>query len=189
MHGTGPSLPVAYYRRMHRAAILLAAALALASAGAGAQMYRWTDEQGRVRYTDTPPPASAKGARRLQSGEEPPRPAPPPAAETKKAAAAPRLAPLPEVVLYTNSGCTILCVDARNHLLDRGVNFREVEVETPAALDELRKVSGGLSVPVLLVGSAMQKGYEITLFDRALDAAGFPKAGEVSRGRYAAPTK
>jgi hypothetical protein len=34
--------------------------LATLSLGAPAQMYRWVDGQGKVHYTDTPPPQSAK---------------------------------------------------------------------------------------------------------------------------------
>ncbi len=37
------------------AGLFLAAALAV-SAGAGAQMYKWKDANGRIRYGDTPPP-------------------------------------------------------------------------------------------------------------------------------------
>ena len=38
------------------AKLLLAAALAAVSVAAHAQLYRWTDQNGRVRYGDTPPP-------------------------------------------------------------------------------------------------------------------------------------
>jgi hypothetical protein len=37
----------------------------LASAAAQAQMYRWTDDQGRVHYSDSPPPAAARQERRV----------------------------------------------------------------------------------------------------------------------------
>ena len=46
-------------RAMRFAALAL---LALASFAAQAQLYRWTDAQGRTHVTDTPPPAGAKGA-------------------------------------------------------------------------------------------------------------------------------
>ena len=38
------------------------------AAAAHAQPYRWIDEKGRVQYSDTPPPAGAKGVqkKRLQ---------------------------------------------------------------------------------------------------------------------------
>src|SRR5439155_90067 len=37
---------------------------AVAAASAWAQQYRWVDEKGRVHYTDTPPPPSAKSAQK-----------------------------------------------------------------------------------------------------------------------------
>ncbi|MGE3571780.1 MAG: DUF4124 domain-containing protein, partial [Burkholderiales bacterium] len=45
--------------------LILALLLAFAS-GAAAQLYRWVDKDGRVRYTDTPPPAGVQ-ARTLQA--------------------------------------------------------------------------------------------------------------------------
>lgn len=155
-------------------AILAAAGLflALLAALAQAQMYRWVDQQGRVRYTDTPPPASAKGTRKLPAGESA---APAPAAAAGEGAAAKDAKPL-EVTLYTNSGCGQLCSDARAYLASRGVKFREVEVETAEALDELQKVAGVMSVPALRVGETVQRGYDETRYARMLDAAGYPKA-------------
>jgi len=44
---------------MNRILILLSAALALAVCGAAqAQLYRWVDKDGKVRYGDTPPPGA-----------------------------------------------------------------------------------------------------------------------------------
>ena len=51
-----------------RAVVLM---LLLAAAQAHAQQYRWVDEKGRVQYTDTPPPATAKDVqkKRLDVGK------------------------------------------------------------------------------------------------------------------------
>jgi len=38
--------------------ILIAMAFLLAAGTAGAQMYRWVDKDGKVRYGDTPPPGA-----------------------------------------------------------------------------------------------------------------------------------
>lgn len=54
--------------------LILALSLAFAS-GAAAQLYRWVDKDGRVRYTDTPPPAGVQG-RTLQTPSAPPAAAP-----------------------------------------------------------------------------------------------------------------
>jgi hypothetical protein len=56
-------------RRFSVKALCIGLALLLAAGGAYAQMYRWVDADGKVRYGDTPPPgaktSSIKGA---QSG-------------------------------------------------------------------------------------------------------------------------
>jgi hypothetical protein len=41
--------------------VLLAGLLLAVAATAPAQMYRWVDKDGRVRYSDQPPPAGIKG--------------------------------------------------------------------------------------------------------------------------------
>ena len=38
-------------------------ALLMASATASAQMYKWVDKDGKVRYTDTPPPGGTKSSK------------------------------------------------------------------------------------------------------------------------------
>ncbi len=43
---------------------LLFAILLGAACAASAQLYRWTDQNGRVHITDTPPPPGAKGVQR-----------------------------------------------------------------------------------------------------------------------------
>ena len=53
-----------------RSAVVLGSVLALSAAAAQAQIYRWTDEQGRTHLTDTPPPASARDVQK-RSGEAP----------------------------------------------------------------------------------------------------------------------
>jgi hypothetical protein len=56
-------------------------ALLLASATAGAQMYKWVDKDGKVRYGDTPPP----GAKTSSIAAPAPAAAPPAAKDAKGA--------------------------------------------------------------------------------------------------------
>lgn len=55
--------------------LLALAALSLAAAPAGAEMYRWIDEQGKVQYSDQPPPAKAKSGTKLNISNQPAAPA------------------------------------------------------------------------------------------------------------------
>jgi glutaredoxin len=244
--------------------VLAAVILGCIAGTASAQLYKWTDENGRTRYTDTPPPPNAKGAQKknynsgasesavpyatqrairefpvvLYTAPDCGKPCVdgrallerrgvpyreiatrdaadiegmkkatgqnqvpallvgpeaiggyeagrwnaalnlagyPSSAVKPQAARAPADGPLPGVKLYTNSECNEVCEAARGYLVGRNVRFQEVRVEDEASLAELKKVSGGLSVPVLIVGSAVQKGFELATYQRLLDAAGFPK--------------
>ena len=47
----------------------LPALLIFCCALATAQQYRWIDDKGRVQYSDTPPPASAKDVQRKRFGD------------------------------------------------------------------------------------------------------------------------
>jgi glutaredoxin len=152
--------------------LLLAIAIALAAAHAAAQqLYRWTDEKGRVHVTDTPPPAGAKDVRRAGgAGGSSTAPADnePFAVQTAR-----KNNP---VTLYSTRGCEA-CDAARSLLNERGVPFREISVNDEKELEELKKVVGSNSVPALIVGSFVQRGFEPGGYHRALDAAGYPKTG------------
>ena len=154
-----------------------------AACTAAAQMYRWTDDKGRVHVTDTPPPPAA--AKDLQKKSV-----------TISGAAAPQSAALPyavqlaaktfPVTLYTARECEP-CGAARNLLNARGVPFREVLVVDEPQQLELRKVAGALAVPSVIVGSNVQKGFEEGAYHSLLDIAGYPKAGAVPVRTQAEP--
>lgn len=157
-------------------AVLLGAACA-----AGAQMYRWTDENGRVHVTDTPPPASAKAVQKKSptvSGAVPDGAAQPYALQL-----AAKSFP---VTLYTSKDCEP-CGDARKLLNSRGVPFREVLVVDELQQAELKKVAGALAVPSVTVGSNVQKGFEESAYHSLLDIAGYPKAGILTPRNQAEP--
>lgn len=164
---------------MKRASFFLLAGLACAAASAQS-LYRWVDETGRVRYSDRPPPASAKGVESKALGT----PRAPSSNEPYQLQQARRANP---VTLYTAPDCGEGCNEARNYLNARGVPFAEVSVTDSARLEDLKKVSGAASVPVLIVGKAIHKGFETGLYERALDAGGYPAKGLLPPRRQAAP--
>lgn len=144
-----------------------------------AQQYRWVDDKGRVQYSDTPPPASAKDVQKKNLKG------------SVVGAAVPfeltRAAKDAPVTLYTSPPCGLSCDKARDALNARGVPFREVQVWDEETNAELRKISSGKEVPVLVVGSRVQTGFEQGAFDRALDIGGYPKAGLVPPLKQPAP--
>ncbi|HEY2336293.1 MAG TPA: glutaredoxin family protein [Burkholderiales bacterium] len=166
-----------------KSSAVLAVFLLLAAAAAGAQqMYRWTDENGRVHITDTPPPASATGVKKQAARSVP--------AETNQGKPYELAQAMKEfpVKLYTAPSCKDPCDQARSLLNRRGVPFKEVQVWEEDTAQDLRKLTGGtLDVPVLTVGRSVQKGFQQDAFDALLDSARYPKAGLIQARSQAAP--
>jgi glutaredoxin len=155
--------------------------LLLASGIAHAQQYRWVDEQGRIQYSDTAPPPSAKDVRKMK-----------PRANT--AAATPqqpfeltRLQKDFPVTLFTSPNCAEGCAMARAALNKRGVPFSEVQVWDEETNEQLKRVAGAAEVPTLQVGITTHRGYEQGAYDSLLDSAGYPKAGVLPAREQKAP--
>lgn len=162
--------------------MIFAALLGAACAASAQQLYRWTDETGRVHVTDTPPPPSAKEVQR----KAPPG-APAATADTASLPYAVQLAAKSfPVTLYTAAECEP-CGAARSLLNARGVPFREVLVADEPQQQELQKAVGALAVPSIVVGGSVQKGFEEGAYHGLLDIAGYPKTGEAPARSQAAP--
>jgi hypothetical protein len=146
-------------------ALALAATLA-AGLASGAQLYRWVDEKGAVEWRDTPPPSNAKHVeqRRVSANT----------IETSTLPFALQQATKKHPVTLWTFECGELCSKAAAHLARRGIPHvvRNSQKEPEA----LQKTTGGLDVPVLLVGSQQLKGYLESEWDAALDSAGYPRA-------------
>lgn len=152
---------------MKRIAILSTLAILSAAPAGAAQLYRWVDDKGNVEYRDTPPPSSAKKVeqRRLGGGT------------TEAATALPfsvqqAVQNFPVTLWSTNCGGP--CDQARAHLARRGVPHAERDPQ--GDVEAYRKLTGGLDVPVLFIGTIRMKGYIESEWDNALDAAGYPRS-------------
>ena len=150
--------------------LLIGLAVVVAAGSAAAQeLYRWTDEKGRVHISDTPPPPGAKNIQKKSAGARGDSP-PVPFALAQAMKESP-------VTLYTFPTCKDPCSQARALLNNRGVPFKEIQVWDDASREELKRVSGGNEVPVIVVGASVHKGFEPTAYDDLLDLARYPKAG------------
>ncbi|WP_333842486.1 glutaredoxin family protein [Pelomicrobium sp.] len=147
---------------------LILAVLLLAAGTAAAQqtLYRWVDREGRVHYTDTPPPAEAqrKEQKKMGGGAE----------ATALPFAVRQAASRYPVTLYAGD-CGKACDQARRLLAERGIPYAEKDGRLPAEQAELKKLVGAAEVPVLKVGSQVLKGFEASQWHLTLDAAGYPR--------------
>jgi glutaredoxin len=146
-------------------AILSVAATLFALSLDAAQLYRWVDEKGNVEYRDTPPPASAKKVEQRPMGAG--------TVETPALPFSVQQAAKNFPVTLWNSNCGAPCEQARAHLARRGVPHTEKDPQND--IEAFKKLTGGLEVPVLYVGSNRITGYLESEWDSALDIAGYPR--------------
>ncbi len=154
-----------------RTSLVAGLVLATLCSAAFAQMYRWVDRDGRVHYTQTPPPADAKSVQKKALGAGSAAPAAGLPYATQEAA---RKYP---VSLYTTPDCGAPCDQARSLLVKRTVPFEEISVQRANEIENLKTISGGTKVPVLVVGSQKQAGFLEDAYSALLDTAGYPASG------------
>lgn len=162
----------------------LAALAGLLAAPVLAQgVYRIVGPDGKISYSDQPPPAAAP-VRSVGSASA--------------GASAGAGAQLPyelrqvsnryPVTLYTGRDCAP-CNSGRNLLNARGIPYSEKTIETAQDGEALKRLSGETSLPFLTIGSQQIKGYSDTEWTQFLDAAGYPKQSALpSSYRRPSPT-
>jgi glutaredoxin len=131
-------------------------------------LYRHVGPDGRVTFSDVPPPAGT--ARPAAAG--------PVAGAASTGSALPyelqQVASRYPVTLYTGEGCAP-CGSGRALLNARGIPFTERTVSTADDLAALQRLSGDGSLPFLTIGGQQIKGYSDLEWTQFLDAAGYPK--------------
>ncbi|MDO8299074.1 glutaredoxin family protein [Lacisediminimonas sp.] len=159
---------------------LLAAIAMLAAGTASAQLYKWTGPDGKVNYTDTPPPRDARNVEaRSRSGE---------GSGPLLPFALQQVVTAHPVTLYTMKNCAP-CDDGRKLLAARGIPVSEKTVTSNDDIAALRALAGGAAqLPLLSVGKQRQQGYEPNAWNQLLSAAGYPAESRLPAGwRNAAP--
>ena len=156
--------------------IVLAAAMTTAAFGWLApsawaqQVYRIVGSDGKVSFSDQPPPANstAKVASTATS---------PVASSGAAGGALPyelrQVANKYPVTLYTGDNCGP-CTSARSMLTSRGIPFTEKTVSTQEDVKALQRLSGDTSLPFASIGGQQLNGFSDTEWTQFLNAAGYP---------------
>jgi glutaredoxin len=152
------------------AALAALVGCALGAGAANAQVYRIVGPDGRVTFSDRPPPdGKATPAQTVPLGA---------AAGSVATASLPsevrNAATRYPVTLYTGKDCAP-CDQARTFLTSRGVPFTEKTVSTEADLRALRNVSGATNLPFATLGAQHLVGFSDSQWSQYMDAAGYPK--------------
>ena len=152
----------------HRLITIACLALAATAALAQTSVYRWVDKDGKVYFSDTPPPPDAQNASQRNVGGGY-------VSQDYPYAVQMAMKRYP-VTLYSAPSCGEACASGRELLSKRGIPFSERDAQSNAQAQEaLKKLIGGLEVPVLVVGESTLKGFEQAQWSAALDSAGYPK--------------
>jgi glutaredoxin len=153
-------------------AVLLLAVAALAAPPAGAQVFKWTGPDGQTHYGDRPPGDAKKEELRIgvQSFGGPAQVDTwaqvlkrPPAVDTAK----PRSS---AVTMFSTSWCPH-CKRAKAYFAQKGVSYREVDIEASDAGRREFAGYGGSGVPLIIVGGQRMRGFDAGAMDRLLASA------------------
>lgn len=150
---------------MTKITTILISLLMLVSSAHAQKMYKWVDEQGNVFYQDQLP-AGADST--LEAYAEDPE-----LVEQKQQDPIAAAVAKNPVTLFSIPVCDA-CDLVRNVLKKNSVPFTEKDAnDNPAVQNELMKLSGQLSVPLLTIGPKVVYGYNSMAIEEELSSAGY----------------
>jgi glutaredoxin len=162
-------------------ALVLAAGSLFSPLSQAQQVYRIIGPDGKVTFSDQPPPQTTPGkvsAANTGSGGAP--------ASANLPFELRQVAAKYPVTLYSSESCGIGCTNGRSMLMTRGIPFNEKLINTRDDALALQRLSGATTVPLLTIGSQQIKGYSDAEWTQYLNAAGYPQTS-VLPGNYRPP--
>jgi glutaredoxin len=164
-------------------ALILVAVSILAPLAQAQQVYRIVGPDGKVTFSDQPPPAASTAKVSAANGK--------PAAGVVTANLPFELKQVAgkfPVTLYSGDNC-VPCGAGRSLLTSRGIPFTERTVTTAEDAQALQRLSGDSSLPFMTIGSQQLKGFSDAEWTQFLNAAGYPTSSVLPTSyRAPAPT-
>lgn len=150
-------------RTSARLLLLPLSLLVLAVPSVGAEIYRWTDANGRVHFSNQKPAGEVAGPVETFHGKA--------RVSFVEGNGGGDGVVAAKVRMFTTSWCPV-CKKAKTYLQLKGIAFEELNVETsPEAKREFERL-GGKGVPVILVGGQRMDGFDAGHMDGMLAEAG-----------------
>lgn len=152
--------------------ILLLMALLLPASLYGADIYKWTDEYGRVHFGDAPQEiekAESVDLSHINTYDAPSKifidkTLARPTGVAKSARSG--------IVVYSTTWCGV-CVKAKNWLKANNIAFQEYDVEkTKRGKRDFKKLNGR-GVPIIMVGQQRMNGFSPSRMQQMLKNAGY----------------
>ena len=149
--------------------IVLLWGAALATIATAQTLYKSVMPDGSILYSDRPP-AQGQVVKTLTPDIAPSTALPVSAVEQLRrweALFPPGAAPTTDgVVLYSAAWCGY-CKKARAYLADKGIAYREIDIDTPDGLAAFARAGGGgKGVPLLLAGGRRVQGFSLAAYDK-----------------------
>ena len=156
------------------AAAVVAAILGTVSAAASAQVYRWTDPQGKTHYGDKPPEEMKDKAKEVKitakSYDGPPQIDDWAAIIRRPATEATRGYDAGRLTLFSATWCGP-CKRAKAHLAKNGISYRNVDIdESDENKAEFRAFGGGV-IPLFILGNKRMRGFSAESLDQFVVSA------------------
>ena len=143
----------------------------LCVSSAQAQMYRWVDADGRIHFSDKPPPAKYLPKNHdIRDGSEG-------GTSGLNYAVSQAVQNFP-VTLYTSAECPP-CNDGRAYLKKRGIPYTEKTVKTNDDNAKLKEAGGNGQLPFLKIGRHAHTGFIESEWSVTLTAAGYPESSQL----------
>ncbi|HUG21177.1 glutaredoxin family protein, partial [Piscinibacter sp.] len=132
-------------------------------------LYKIIGPDGKVTYSDTPPPPGS-GGKVIELGDSSNLAAVQPALPLELRQAMSRY----PVTLYTMNPCAP-CDAGRQLLRERGIPHTERLVATGEDSEALHRISGSRDAPTLTIGAQALRGLSTDVWHSYLDSAGYPR--------------
>ncbi len=144
------------------ASLLVLMFLFAISIQAGAEVFKWVDDQGKIHFTDKPP---KKGnAKRIDvqvnsfsSPEISPFKFDPPLISQHRVSN--------DVIMYSTTWCGV-CKKAKRYFNKNNIRYKEYDVEKSEKGRKDYKKLNGRGVPIILVGSRRMNGFSRNHFEK-----------------------
>ncbi len=122
-----------------------------------AEIYKWTDENGKVHFGDSPDDRDKAERVSLEINSF--------SSVTYDDIEFYQGTHSDRVTMYSTSWCGY-CKKARNYFKKKGISYVEYDIEKDARAKRMYDLLGGQGVPVILVGKKRMNGFSVSGFER-----------------------
>lgn len=138
------------------ALLVFSVVVLLATISGAAEVYRWTDANGVVQFSDSKP--AGQSAEAVQVNDV----APPPGAAASEPAAG-----TPDIVMYISPTCGY-CIKADRYFKARGLGYRSIDITASEQGYASFKRRGGTGTPLIYIDDQRISGFSAARLDQLL---------------------